>query len=237
MLCGAPYVEADFRAPRPARADRAGASPRAPGSRPTSCCSKSRAGARAADRRAHRAQFPAAAVGDRHRRARYVAAGRRHGVPDARHPQDHARAAHRAKICGARRRRPEPPHRALRRHLDQGKPHHGRRARSPRRSRRRARSAPSVPVEVEVESLEELRQAIAAGADIAMLDEFPLAQMREAVAVNRARAAAGEARSLRAASTWRRSARSPRPASITSRSARSPSTCARSICRCASSGS
>jgi len=42
-----------------------------------------------------------------------------------------------------------------------------------------------VPVEVEVENLEELRQAIAAGADIAMLDEFPLEGLREAVAINR----------------------------------------------------
>jgi nicotinate-nucleotide pyrophosphorylase (carboxylating) len=42
-----------------------------------------------------------------------------------------------------------------------------------------------VPVEVEVENLEELRQAIAAGADIAMLDEFPLQVMHEAVAINR----------------------------------------------------
>ena len=44
----------------------------------------------------------------------------------------------------------------------------------------------TVPVEVEVESLEELRQAIAAGADIAMLDDFPLETMAEAVAINRA---------------------------------------------------
>ena len=42
-----------------------------------------------------------------------------------------------------------------------------------------------VPVEVEVENLDELRQAIAAGADIALLDEFSLDGMREAVAVNR----------------------------------------------------
>jgi nicotinate-nucleotide pyrophosphorylase (carboxylating) len=46
-------------------------------------------------------------------------------------------------------------------------------------------SAAGAPVEVEVENLEELRQAIAAGADIAMLDEFPLKGMREAVAINR----------------------------------------------------
>lgn len=43
-----------------------------------------------------------------------------------------------------------------------------------------------VPVEVEVETLDELHQAIAAGADIAMLDEFSLESMREAVAINRA---------------------------------------------------
>jgi nicotinate-nucleotide pyrophosphorylase (carboxylating) len=54
------------------------------------------------------------------------------------------------------------------------------------------RSGGDVPVEVEVENLDELRQAIAAGADIAMLDEFSLADMREAVAVN-ARAGSGAA--------------------------------------------
>jgi nicotinate-nucleotide pyrophosphorylase (carboxylating) len=46
------------------------------------------------------------------------------------------------------------------------------------------RGAAQVPVEVEVENLSELRQAIDAGADIAMLDEFSLEAMREAVAVN-----------------------------------------------------
>ena len=51
-----------------------------------------------------------------------------------------------------------------------------------------AKRGPQVPVEVEVENLSELRQAIDAGADIAMLDEFSLPAMREAVAVN-ARAA------------------------------------------------
>jgi nicotinate-nucleotide pyrophosphorylase (carboxylating) len=46
------------------------------------------------------------------------------------------------------------------------------------------RGSASVPVEVEVENLSELRQAIDAGADIAMLDEFSLPAMRESVAVN-----------------------------------------------------
>ena len=40
---------------------------------------------------------------------------------------------------------------------------------------------PDVPVEVEVESLDELAQAIEAGADIIMLDNFSVEQMREAV--------------------------------------------------------
>ena len=48
------------------------------------------------------------------------------------------------------------------------------------------RGAARVPVEVEVENLSELRQAIEADADIAMLDEFSLEAMREAVAVNAA---------------------------------------------------
>jgi nicotinate-nucleotide pyrophosphorylase (carboxylating) len=47
-------------------------------------------------------------------------------------------------------------------------------------------SGAQVPVEVEVENMSELRQAIDAGADIAMLDEFPLQAMREAVALNAA---------------------------------------------------
>jgi nicotinate-nucleotide pyrophosphorylase (carboxylating) len=46
------------------------------------------------------------------------------------------------------------------------------------------RAGANVPVEVEVESLAELRQAIEAGADIALLDEFSLPAMRDAVGVN-----------------------------------------------------
>jgi nicotinate-nucleotide pyrophosphorylase (carboxylating) len=43
-----------------------------------------------------------------------------------------------------------------------------------------------IPIEVEVENLAELRQAIDAEADIALLDNFSLALMRDAVAANRA---------------------------------------------------
>jgi nicotinate-nucleotide pyrophosphorylase (carboxylating) len=44
----------------------------------------------------------------------------------------------------------------------------------------------NVPVEVEVETLDELRQALDAGADMALLDEFSLDDLRAAVALNRA---------------------------------------------------
>ncbi|QPR53553.1 carboxylating nicotinate-nucleotide diphosphorylase [Aeromonas allosaccharophila] len=47
---------------------------------------------------------------------------------------------------------------------------------------------PGKPVEVEVESLAELEQALAAQADIVMLDNFDVTMMREAVAINQGRA-------------------------------------------------
>jgi nicotinate-nucleotide pyrophosphorylase (carboxylating) len=50
-------------------------------------------------------------------------------------------------------------------------------------------SAPGVTVEVEVESLAQLQQALAAGADIVLLDNFTQQQMREAVQLARARSA------------------------------------------------
>jgi nicotinate-nucleotide pyrophosphorylase (carboxylating) len=45
--------------------------------------------------------------------------------------------------------------------------------------------SPAVPVEVEVENLEEYQQALGAGADIIMLDNFSLADIRQAVASRR----------------------------------------------------
>lgn len=47
---------------------------------------------------------------------------------------------------------------------------------------------PGKPVEVEVEDLTELEQALSAGADIIMLDNFPLADINRAVAINQGRA-------------------------------------------------
>ena len=46
---------------------------------------------------------------------------------------------------------------------------------------------PNLSVETEVESLDELREAIEAGADIALLDNFALAAMREAVRISAGR--------------------------------------------------
>jgi nicotinate-nucleotide pyrophosphorylase (carboxylating) len=51
-------------------------------------------------------------------------------------------------------------------------------------------SAPGVTVEVEVESVAQLQQALAAGVDIVLLDNFTQQQMREAVKLVRARSAA-----------------------------------------------
>ncbi|MDD1014361.1 carboxylating nicotinate-nucleotide diphosphorylase [Pseudomonas rubra] len=50
------------------------------------------------------------------------------------------------------------------------------------------RIAPGKPVEIEVESLDELKEALDAGADIIMLDELSLDDMREAVRLNAGKA-------------------------------------------------
>lgn len=50
------------------------------------------------------------------------------------------------------------------------------------------RIAPGKPVEIEVESLEELHQALSAGADIIMLDELTLDEMKEAVGITAGKA-------------------------------------------------
>lgn len=50
------------------------------------------------------------------------------------------------------------------------------------------KTAPGKPVEIEVETLEQLNEALAADADIIMLDNFTLEQMREAVAITNGKA-------------------------------------------------
>ena len=57
--------------------------------------------------------------------------------------------------------------------------------------------APGIPVEVEVETLGELREALDARPEVIMLDEFSLHDMRSAVALNRQHGARRQARGLR----------------------------------------
>ncbi|MEI6363936.1 MAG: nicotinate-nucleotide diphosphorylase (carboxylating), partial [Actinomycetes bacterium] len=47
---------------------------------------------------------------------------------------------------------------------------------------------PGIPVEVEVDSLEQLDEVLAAGADLVLLDNFSVDDMREAVRRNEGRA-------------------------------------------------
>jgi nicotinate-nucleotide pyrophosphorylase (carboxylating) len=51
------------------------------------------------------------------------------------------------------------------------------------------KSAPDLPVEIEVENIAQLREALAAGAKLILLDNFDLAAFREAVKVTAGRAA------------------------------------------------
>ena len=67
------------------------------------------------------------------------------------------------------------------------------------------RRSPQVMIEVEVETLAQLREALATDADRIMLDDFSLADMRAAVATARcATAASARSSKPRAASTLRR---------------------------------
>ncbi len=52
----------------------------------------------------------------------------------------------------------------------------------------KAKAPEKMPVEVEVESLEELKQALEAGADIVLLDNMPAQQLKEAVKIAKGKA-------------------------------------------------
>ena len=61
--------------------------------------------------------------------------------------------------------------------------------RNPRNQSEKARQiAPGKKVEVEVENLDELEQALVAGCDVVMLDNFTVELMKQAVAQNQGRA-------------------------------------------------
>jgi nicotinate-nucleotide pyrophosphorylase (carboxylating) len=84
-----------------------------------------------------------------------------------------------------------------------------------------ARAAqPALPLIVEVETLDQLREALAAGCDRILVDDFDTTDRREAVRI--ARGAPFDGRiplGFPAASTWPACARSPATASTSSRSA------------------
>ena len=115
--------------------------------------------------------------------AHYASLVSGHRGSTAGYPQDHPRPAYRPEVRRQLWRLLQPPHRSVRRLPDQGKPHSrgGGIARAVQAARQ---FAPGKPVEVEVESLEELEQALAAGCDRIMLDNFSLAQMASAVALS-----------------------------------------------------
>ena len=147
----------------------------------------SRAGGGAADRRAHGAQLPAAAVGHRHADAPVRRrGGRPHHGP--RHAQDDAAAARAGEVRRARRRRRQPSLRPGRRHADQGQP------RAPGGRREQGRGADA---RGEAETADRGRGAeprarsttrCEAGADIVLLDNLSTPDIIEAVRQCRGRA-------------------------------------------------
>ncbi len=132
---------------------------RAPGSRP-------------ADRRAHRAEPALPPLRRRHRHGGLGRAVAGTGARDPRHPQDAAGPAAAGEVRGALRRRRQPPDGARRRRADQGQPRGGGRV-----GRRGAApwpgpAAPDLPCEVEVDSLDQLDEALAPVPTLVLLDNF-----------------------------------------------------------------
>ena len=148
--------------------------------------------------------------------ARAVRRRRRRRASRARHPQDHADAARAREVRRARRRRDQPSHRARRRRADQGQPHPSGGGVAQRRRRRCARIGPRLPIEVEAQRLDEVDEALEAGADIVLLDNMSIDDIREAVRRSRGRAKT----EISGGVTLERMPSSPRPAPTSSRSAR-----------------
>ena len=79
---------------------------------------------------------------------------------------------------------------------------------------------PELPVEIEVETLEQLRDALAGHAERLLLDNFPLDRLREAVTINRDEGDPPPSSKRQAVSRSRASPQLPRPVSTSSPSAR-----------------
>jgi nicotinate-nucleotide pyrophosphorylase (carboxylating) len=148
-----------------------------------------RARPRAAHRGTYRAQLPATALGHRHRHAPLRRCGRGDQGQDRRHPARPCpgyawRRSTRSRSAGGTNHRVG---------LYDGiliKENHIIAAGGIREVVEQARTiAPSnVFIEVEVETLEQMREALDAGVKMILLDNMTLEQMREAVAINAGRA-------------------------------------------------
>ena len=146
-----------------------------------------------------------------------------------RHPQDPPRAAPGAEVRGARGRRAQPAPRAVARHPG-GRTTSPRPAASPQvLAQARALNA-GVEIQIEVETLAQLKEALECGATSVLLDNFELTAMRGRGAERRARRAGGIGRrAARAVARHRRHRRGPHLGGRADQERR------RSICRCASS--
>jgi nicotinate-nucleotide pyrophosphorylase (carboxylating) len=124
-----------------------------------------------------------------------------------RHPgytQDAAGPAAGAEVRGARGRRAQPAARAVARILIKEN-HIAAAGGIPQVLRQAAALNAGVDIQIEVETLEQLREALACGAANVMLDNFTLPLMREAVAIT----AGARCSRCPAACNWTRCARSP----------------------------
>ena len=151
-----------------------------------------------AHRRAHGAQPAVPPVRRGHADPPLGRRPRRHRLRRARHAQDDARAAGAGEVRRALRRRGQPPHGARPTPPSSRTTTCSPPAASPRRSPPCARSQATIPVEIEVDSLDGLRVAIDAGADAVLLDNFDLDEharrRRDPRRVGPARRARGERR-------------------------------------------
>ena len=95
------------------------------------------------------------------------------------HAENHARSAGAGEICDPLRRRLQPSLRARRCDPDQGQSHRGRRRRPAVLERARASTGHLVKVEIEVDTLDQLREVLDTGlADVVLLDNMDIATLK-----------------------------------------------------------
>ena len=140
-------------------------------------------GARHIDRRAHRAEFsvPSERNCDRDRVDRRL--GPRAQGAHLLHAQDDARLARDREIRCPRGRRRQSPLRPRRRRADQGQSRGDRRRHSQRGERAREGVGHLVKIELEVDTLVQLDEALELGVDAVLLDNMTIDELHRAVAM------------------------------------------------------